>query len=140
MGLFVEMLQSSFEKPAEIASAAGRGATSPTQGLPVRYQAQASIVGIDETGGIMQVKFPLLKGSRLSINHKFLVQAWDGNSTVQVTGAAALPSRPDVWHVRFEAIAAGMSKVKYWEKLSKQLAAIAPAAAKTENEDGAKSA
>jgi hypothetical protein len=97
--------------------------------VPVKYQAPATLIGIDETGGIMQVRFPLIKGSRLAINHKFLQTAWEGNSTVQVTGAAVLPNRPEIWHARFEATQAGMSKVKYWEKLSKHLAGLTAAAA-----------
>ncbi len=123
MGLFVEMLQASFERASDLSNAT-RGATGTSAGLAVRYQAPATLIGIDETGGILQVKFPLVKGSKLSIGHGFLTQAWEGNNTVQVTGAAALPGRADVWHARFEAVSAGMSKVKYWDKLSKQLASL----------------
>ena len=95
--------------------------------MAVRLQAPATLLGIDETGGILQVKFPLLKGSKVNIGHSFLAQAWEGNTSVQVTGSAAQPGRADVWHARFDAVSAGMSKVKYWDKLSKQLAAL-PAA------------
>ncbi len=123
MGLFVEMLQASFERGGELAQVAGKAYTSTSQGIAVRYQAPATLVGIDETGGILQVKFPLLKGSKVSIGHKFLTAAWDGISVVQVTASAAQPGKPDVWHARFEAVTAGMSKVKYWDKLSKQLEA-----------------
>lgn len=128
MGLFVEMLQASFERGGDIAAVAGKNSQNASNGVPVKYQAQAQLIGIDETGGIMQVRFPLLKGSRLTINHKFLIQAWDGNSTVQVVGSASLPERPDVWHARFEAVAAGTSKVKYWDKLSKHLQSLLPKA------------
>lgn len=127
MGLFVEMLQASFEKAGDVAAVAGKNAQNSVAGVPVRYQAQASLVGLDETGGILQVRFPLLKGSRLTINHRFLEQAWDGNAVVSVIGSAAMPSRPDVWHTRFEAIGAGMSKSKYWEKVSKFLSQAQPA-------------
>lgn len=122
MGLFVEMLQASFERGSEVAAVAGKNAVNALAGVSVRYQAQASLVGLDETGGILQLRFPLLKGSRLSIGHKFLEQAWEGSTIVSITGSAVQPSRPDVWHARFEAIGAGMSKVKYWDKLSKHLA------------------
>jgi hypothetical protein len=131
MGLFVEMLQASFEKAADVGAVAGKNAPNAPAGVPVRFQAPASLVGLDETGGILQVKFPLLKGSRLTINHKFLQQAWDGSAVVSVTGSAVMPSRPDVWHARFEAIGAGMSKVKYWDKLSKQLQSMQPVAPAT---------
>jgi DNA-binding response OmpR family regulator len=131
MGLFVEMLQAAFERADDLASVAGKNSGQNVQGVAVRLQAPATLVGLDEAGGIMQVRFPLLKGSRLSLNHGFLLQAWDGNSIVQVTGAAALPDRPDVWHARFEAVAAGTSKVKYWEKVSKQLGQAVGVAAKS---------
>lgn len=123
MGLFIEMLQASFERGSDLANAT-RGATGASQGLAVRYQAPATLIGIDETGGILQVKFPLLKGSKLTIGHAFLAQAWEGNAGVQVTASAAQPGRADVWHARFEAVSAGMSKVKYWDKLSKQLSTL----------------
>jgi DNA-binding response OmpR family regulator len=127
MGLFVEMLQASFEKSGEVAAAAGKNAPHALAGVPVRFQAQANLVGLDETGGILEVRFPLLKGSRLIVTHKFLTQAWDGNAVVHVTGSAAMPSRPDVWHARFEVVTAGMSKVKYWERIAKVLQGVAAA-------------
>lgn len=124
MGLFVEMLQASFERGGDLAQATRGGGSGSAGGVQVRYQAPATLLGIDETGGIIQVKFPLLKGSKVSISHPFLVQAWDGAASVQITGSASQPGRPDVWHARFEAVTAGMSKVKYWDKLSKQLATL----------------
>lgn len=119
MGLFVEMLQASFERGKEIASVAGKGAANSFTGVPVKFQAQANLVGIDETGGIIQMKFPLLKGSKMILNHPQLEKAWDGNMIVSITGSSSLPSKPDVWQARFEAVQAGMSKAKYWEKVSK---------------------
>ena len=124
MGLFVEMLQASFERGDSLAAAAGKAGPGSNQGVQVRYQAPGTLVGIDETGGILQVKFPLLKGSKVTIGHKFLGTAWDGNSVVQVTASAPVVGKVDVWHARFEAVSAGMSKVKYWDRLSKQLAEV----------------
>jgi hypothetical protein len=119
MGLFVEMLQASFERGKDIGSVAGKGAANAFAGMPVKYQAQANLIGIDETGGIIQLKFPLLKGSRMIIKHPLLEQAWDGNGVVNITGSSSLPDKPDVWQARFEAVQAGTSKAKYWEKVSK---------------------
>lgn len=123
MGLFVEMLNASFERPEKLAvqTTDRKGA-----GIAVRYQAPASLLGIDESGGVMQVRFPLLKGSRLIINHSFLVSVWEGNAVVQVSAVSPDPKQPELWHARFEAVTAGMSKVKYWDKVSKQLAQLAP--------------
>jgi DNA-binding response OmpR family regulator len=119
MGLFVEMLQASFERGRDIANAAGKGAASSFAGVPVKYQAQANLVGIDETGGIIQMKFPLLKGSKMILKHPQLEQAWDGNTVVSITGSSALPNKPDIWQARFEAVQAGTSKAKYWEKVAR---------------------
>ena len=130
MGLFVEMLQAAFERAGDIAGAMGKNASTDIKGVPVKYQAQAKLVGLDETGGVMEVRFPLVKGSRFTIKHEFLHRAWEGKTNVQVVGSAATGSA-DVYHARFEAIEAGTSKVKYWDKLEKLLveaqAAAAPA-------------
>jgi hypothetical protein len=124
MGLFVEMLQACIDKPADVAAVAGKNASGRTAGVPVKYQAPANLVGIDEAGGIMAVRFPLLKGSKLMIQHPFLHSVWDGNNVVQVTASApGAPGGTDTWYARFEAVLPGMSKVKYWEKISKQLQA-----------------
>jgi len=130
MGVFVEMLQASFERADDIASVAGKNAATTTASVSVKYQAPAILIGLDETGGILQVRFPLLKGSRLNIAHAFLQTAWEGRAQVQVVASAPTEAKPDIWHARFEAIDAGMSKVKYWEKLAKHLATLPPVPAK----------
>lgn len=129
MGLLVEMLQACFEKGGDIAAAASKKSSNAIAGVPVKYQAQANLLGLDETGGIIQVKFPLIRGSRLMIVHPFLQKVWDGNTQV-VVGAAApgIPGATDLWHARFDAVLPGMSKVKYWEKVSKQLGEALPKA------------
>ncbi len=121
MGQFVEMLQAAFERPEEVAQVAGKNASNSIAGVPVTFQAQAVLVGLDESGGVLQVKFPLLKGSRIGIQHKFLHAAWEGKTTVQISGTAQVPNKAGVWHVRFESLGAGLSKGKYWEKMTKAL-------------------
>lgn len=121
MGHFVEMLQACFDNSAALAGAAGKNSTNVITGVPIRYQAPASLVGLDETGGIIQIKFPLVKGSKVRIEHKYLEVLWDGHPSVNVVASAPLPNQPNVFHARFDVLAAGMSKVKYWEKIYKQL-------------------
>ena len=121
LGLFVELLQASFERGAELARVVGKGATTQLAGIPVRYEAAATLIGLDETGGILQVPFPLLTGSRLCIDHEFLTAAWDDDEPVKVTSVASNPDMPDTWLVRFESAKVATSKVKYWEKLTKML-------------------
>jgi len=121
MGLFVEMLQACFESSAAIASVAGKNASTVLAGIPIRYQAAASLVGLDETGGILQIKFPLIRGTKIKIEHKILETLWEGNPTASVVASAAMPSQPKIFHARFDVVGAGSSKVKYWEKIHKQL-------------------
>jgi DNA-binding response OmpR family regulator len=130
LGIFVEMLQACMERPEEIAAAAGKNAAITISGVQVKYQAPATLIGLDETGGVLQVRFPLLKGSRLNITHAFLQTAWEGKVQVHVVASAPSEAKPDIWHARFDAIEAGMSKVKYWEKLAKHIAALPPAGVK----------
>lgn len=67
------------------------------------------------------MKFPLVKGSKVVIGHDF-VQSLLGTTSVTVIAALPLPNQPDVFQARFESLAPGMSKAKYWEKISKVLA------------------
>jgi hypothetical protein len=92
--------------------------------VTVKYQAPATLIGLDEAGGVIQVRFPLLKGSRLNFTHAFLHTAWEGKTQVQVVASAPSEVNPDLWHARFESIDAGTSKVKYLEKLAKHIAAL----------------
>jgi hypothetical protein len=126
MGLFIEMIEASCERGSDIAEAAGKNANTTVNGVAVRYQAAAKLLGLDETGGVLLIKFPLVKGSRLTIDHAFLEKVWEGNTNVQITAASSFNGKPDVWHARFEAVGAGMSKVKYWDRISKQITITSP--------------
>ena len=130
LGVFVEMLQAALERPGDIAAAAGKNAAVAITGVTVKYQAPATLIGLDEAGGVIQVRFPLLKGSRLNFTHAFLHTAWEGKTQVQVVASAPSEANPDLWHARFESIDAGTSKVKYLEKLAKHIAALPPVGVK----------
>ena len=67
------------------------------------------------------MKFPVAKGSRVEIVHPEIVSLI-GMQTVVITPVVSLPNQPDVVQARFESIAPGMSKAKYWVKISKILA------------------
>lgn len=120
MGVLVEMMESTFTRVHKIAAVASESVSTASAGVPVSMQAPAKLVGLDETGGVLQMKFPLAKGSRVEIVHDF-VQGLVGGNSVTIVAAAPVPSQPDVFHARFESIGAGLSKAKYWEKISKVL-------------------
>lgn len=119
LGVLVEMFQATFIKSSAIIQAAGT--SSSVSGIQVLFQAPAKLVGLDETGGIIQIKFPLVKGSKVQIGHEVLNKIWEGNAVVSIVSAASIPDKPDVWQARFESLAPGMSKAKYWEKVSRLL-------------------
>ncbi len=121
MGILVEMMESTFTRASKVAAVAGSGSAISITGTPVSLQAPAKIVGLDETGGVLQMKFPVAKGSRVEIVHPEIVSLI-GMQTVVITPVVSLPNQPDVVQARFESIAPGMSKAKYWVKISKILA------------------
>ena len=121
MGILVEMMESTFTRASKGAAVAGSGSAISITGTPVSLQAPAKIVGLDETGGVLQMKFPVAKGSRVEIVHPEIVSLI-GMQAVVITSVVSLPNQPDVVQARFESIGPGMSKAKYWVKISKILA------------------
>jgi CheY-like chemotaxis protein len=121
MGVLVEMMESTFTRASKVAAVAGSQASNTVTGTAVTLQAPAKIVGLDETGGVLQMKFPVAKGSKVELVHPEIA-ALLGVQTVVITAVSALAGQPDVVQARFESIGPGMSKAKYWEKISKILA------------------
>src|SRR5690606_3050902 len=72
LGALIEVLQSSCERAVDIMNGVKE---SGYVGLPITYQTAAKLVGVDETGGILQVRFRLLQGSKVFINHGMLTAA-----------------------------------------------------------------
>ncbi len=116
LGVFVETLAAAFERPETVAkNAESAGYT----GVQVRYQAPGKLIGLDETGGIVEMKFPVKAGCKIELNHGFLDALWEGRRTVATTASAPVPGKANTWQLRFEAVAMGTSKAKYWERTSK---------------------
>lgn len=120
MGILVEMMEATFAKGNKIAAVASSAVTPASAGIAVSLQAPAKLVGLDETGGVLQMKFPVVKGSKVEIGHEF-IQQLIGSASVTIVAALPLPNQPDVYQARFESIGPGMSKAKYWEKISQVL-------------------
>ena len=121
LGTFVEALEAAFERCGPLVEVTGRNSMGIGHGVAVSLQATAKLLGIDETGGILELRFPLLKGSILRIDHQFLQSVWGESSAVRITGAAQVEGQEGSYQARFEAVEAGTSKVKYWDRLTQAL-------------------
>ncbi|SMF54762.1 response regulator [Pseudobacteriovorax antillogorgiicola] len=113
LGVLVEMIDAAFKSKESF--------TGKTANLGVTYQAPAKILGLDETGGIIQIKFPMLKGTQVRLEHSLLHDLWDGENKVDIIEVATLPGKPDVWQAKFVANRALGNKAKYWERVQKAL-------------------
>lgn len=113
LGILVEMIEAA-SMPKSVLS-------EQVANLAVTYQAQGKILGLDETGGVLQIKFPMPKGSVVHLDHEFLKELWDGHSRVTIEEVAPLPQNSQVWQAKFTANHSLNNKVKYFEKLRKAL-------------------
>ncbi len=122
IGQIIDTLASACLRVSDLGPAAS---STDVSGVALQYVAPARLLGIDETGGIVETTLPLVRGSRVALQHPVLNAAWDKQTVVQISGVAPAPAGGDLWHVRFEAVGAGMSKVKYWDKMLSHLKSVA---------------
>lgn len=116
LGVLVDMINSAFESSNFEPEEAG------DNGIKINYQAAAQLIGIDETGGILQTKFPIIAGSSCQIDHPFLKDIWGEVKTVKILKTMQPDANSQCWQVRFDAVGVGMSKAKYWERISDAIA------------------
>lgn len=120
LGQLVDMMESAFKSTGDSADKLAKA--QDTANLECSYHAPAKLVGLDETGGILQLKFPVVKGNRVKLDHELLKKVWDGDNLVEITHASSVKDKPDVWQARFTVVSAsGTNKAKYWEKVQKIL-------------------
>lgn len=94
--------------------------TGESANLNVSYQAQAKLLGLDETGGILQLKFPLVKGSKVHLRHSVLEGLWDGDASASITNIENHSSK-NIWQAKFTSSRAIGNKAKYWNKIQKYI-------------------
>lgn len=116
LGLLVEMMQSMFFRASSLDTAAQSYA-----GSHVSFRAPAKLLGLDETGGVLQSQTPLMRGSKVQLVHDQLSKLWQNNTVVTISGVGPLPDKPEVWQARFDVIPPGSSKTKYFNQLSELL-------------------
>jgi hypothetical protein len=119
LGEFLETIQSCFERADEIV---GQATQTGFVGIDVSFQAPAHLIGVDEEGGVIQVKFPVVKGARISVPHKLIEALIESDSFVDVTNVAQVQGEANLWQVRFSAVGSGSSKSKYFETVVRALA------------------
>ncbi len=113
MGVFIQTLEAAFERGASIAKSAEVASAS----IEAEYQAPVKLVAFDETGGVVQLKFPIVAGSVIALKHDSLKDLWSSDCKVKIAASGVFPDRPDTWQARFESVAVGTSKAKYMQKV-----------------------
>ncbi len=114
LGTLVEMLDAAIKSRSSFTDGV-------TLSQEVHYQTPAKLLGLDETGGILQTKFPVVIGNKLLLQHAELSLMWEGNTEVRITSVARLDDSTNLWQAKFEALTAQGNKSRYWEKMSRQI-------------------
>lgn len=113
LGMLVESMDQAFKSRTNFADGASAN-------IDVQYQTPAKLLGLDETGGIVQLKFPVVAGGKLYLQHPVLNEMWGGQSEVRIISSSRLENG-QVWQAKFENMSAQGNKSRYWERLSKQI-------------------
>jgi CheY-like chemotaxis protein len=113
LGMLVESMDQAFKSRTSFAEGASAN-------IEVQFQTPARLLGLDETGGIVQLKFPVVPNSKLHLHHPVLNELWGGQGEVRIVNAVRLENS-NVWQAKFENFASQGSKSRYWERLSKQI-------------------
>lgn len=116
LGPLIETLYACLERADDVNAEASKSGYS---GIEVQYQAPGKLVCLDEIGGVFQVKFPLVAGSKVKLSHALFKLMPNEFEEVLVANIIKEPNMVDTWQIRFEAFKAGTSKTKHWEKISK---------------------
>lgn len=113
LGMLVETMDQAIKSKTNFADGASAN-------IEVQYQTPAKLLGLDETGGIVQLKFPVVSGSKLFLQHAVLNEMWGGQAEVRIISVIRLENS-NVWQAKFENLSAQGNKSRYWERLSKQI-------------------
>lgn len=115
LGHLIEALTASQQRAQALSAEFGKNTKHP--GVEVHYKAPCRIVGLDERGGMLEVGFPVVAGSLLTLEAKELKELWSDNPLIRINQAKN--NAKGGYYVHFEAIGADMSKGKFYEKLVK---------------------
>ncbi len=118
LGHFLDVVEAAFESIGTVNVESDKQESS---GVPVSYQLPATLLGLDESGGIIEVKTPVFGGTQVEIAHDFLAKVWQGNKLVTINGIERVKGKKETWQIRFNAVGVGMNKAKYWSQISSAL-------------------
>ncbi|MCB9229521.1 MAG: hypothetical protein H6618_07915 [Deltaproteobacteria bacterium] len=121
MGQFLENIKAAFIRSGELTKGMEK---TGYQGISVQYKVSARILGLDESGGIMEVSFPVAAGSPFLFDHKFFRTFLGEDTAVYVESSQKVDGQL-LWHVRFRSLEQGASKSRYWSRLVKALEELA---------------
>ena len=116
LGLFIESIQACFERADDLATHA---AQAGFVGVDVKFQAPAKLLGVDEIGGVLQVKFPVVSGAKIEIQHPIMSQINPDSNSVKIINVKKIEDVANTWQVRFSMVDAVGSKSKHYERVSK---------------------
>lgn len=114
MGYFLNYLMSSFLRGKMIRENYER---SGFKGVPCLYRGSARLLGLDESGGVLEVGFPMLPGCLIHLEDPFLEEIFSGDGRVQVSSIRKAEHKNHFWLVQFSTVEKGVSKEKHWLKV-----------------------
>ena len=116
LGVLLDMLQGAIKSKRQfkIVSSAN---------YEVTYQVPGKLLGLDETGGVVQLKFPMFKDSHINLDNDTLNDIWNGENKVEIAEVAVLDDKPDTWQIKFNSPNALGNKSKYLQSIKEFLKA-----------------
>ena len=119
LGFFFEALNAGCQKAQELSDAYMQSSYS---GIDVQFQTSGKILALDEKGGVIELKFPILPGGEIIIDHEFLQKVWEENNSVTIKSISRSPDRMvNSLQIRFEKSMSGTSLSKSWIKVLQTL-------------------
>ena len=132
LGQLVESINAASQRVEKFSSALDH---NDVNGTMVKFKAKARVIGLDESGGLLEVKFPIFSGCKLNVEHEFFNQVWNGSTQVSITAVQRVLDKEDTYRMKFVAIEKGVSKGKYHERIVKAIEECEPVEASNESSD-----
>ena len=118
LGVFVENIEACFERVTELNE---QEVQAGYAGINVTFQAPAQLLGIDEVGAVIQVKFPVVSGSKINVPHELISKISGEDTPFQVTKVLKVQGESSLWQLRISMTSADESRAKRFEKIEKTL-------------------
>lgn len=90
---------------------------SSYKGLDLSFKAKAKIIALDELGGILEMKFPIYDGSKITVLNEFLKKIWGEGKEARVLKCLPVGANEAKFQIHFSVVGKGESKEKYFSRL-----------------------